>query len=381
MSALRSSGRSAVKYASFLFSICILGSACQEPAALSPPLCLSGCDGGAHNLVDAIPIGSAVDSGQVNDASDSTERDGDPGPIADSGTGAMPTPACSTIGEINACLTTEACWFAAPGCAEPQTLPPTLPQNLSGCRDADILCIDGQCPNGLECQTFVTDPCIGQPCEACGEFTAMCVSPEDGIPACGAIGPNGVQLQCERGFYCQFPPEAQCGTLEAGRCLTRPENCPEDCPRVCGCDGQTYCNSCEAAVSGTGVLHSGFCPAPQAPPGTCIQRSHPSVRVVAEGDACAAIDFQCEPGQRRYGDPCSCGCIDEDTDAFGCNEDSDCVPEDCCRPTGCVAENAAACLHDEVELCCFCADCRPAIEACACIGGLCHTRFDEGTCQ
>ncbi len=32
-----------------------------------------------------------------------------------------------------------------------------------------------------------------------------------------------------------------------------PGICPQDCPGVCGCDGETYCNECIANSSGIAV--------------------------------------------------------------------------------------------------------------------------------
>jgi hypothetical protein len=35
--------------------------------------------------------------------------------------------------------------------------------------------------------------------------------------------------------------------------------CTEDCPQVCGCDHQTYCNACKAESVGIRVDYSGPC--------------------------------------------------------------------------------------------------------------------------
>lgn len=64
---------------------------------------------------------------------------------------------------------------------------------------------------------------------------------------CGGI--DG--LPCGDNEYCDYLDDPVCGLADAwGICLPIPEVCPKDCPGVCGCDGQFYCNSCEAAKLG-----------------------------------------------------------------------------------------------------------------------------------
>lgn len=94
--------------------------------------------------------------------------------------------------------------------------------------------------------------CIGDRCE------------DDTKPAlCGSRGLDA----CPEGQYCQYPDSA-CGADDRpGVCAPRPELCTEQYDPVCGCDGQTYSNSCFAAHAGVSVSHEGACPPPGQGPG------------------------------------------------------------------------------------------------------------------
>ena len=61
---------------------------------------------------------------------------------------------------------------------------------------------------------------------------------------------------CGAGGYCQ-KPEGSCDTL--GGCASTPTICIALIDEVCGCNGVTYNNSCEAAADGVNVLSQGAC--------------------------------------------------------------------------------------------------------------------------
>jgi len=61
---------------------------------------------------------------------------------------------------------------------------------------------------------------------------------------------------CLGGEFCDFPPGA-CGG--EGTCLLPPDACEDVYQPVCGCDGVTYGNGCEAAAAGTSVIAEGEC--------------------------------------------------------------------------------------------------------------------------
>lgn len=41
--------------------------------------------------------------------------------------------------------------------------------------------------------------------------------------------------------------------------LVHHDGCTTDCPGVCGCDGKTYCNTCEAHRNGIEVVYNSAC--------------------------------------------------------------------------------------------------------------------------
>jgi len=95
---------------------------------------------------------------------------------------------------------------------------------------------------GVWVAAFFASPALAQNFETCG----------------------GLQgLQCSGSQYCDFS-EAQCGAADQfGICRTRPDVCTQQYDPVCGCDGQTYGNACEAAMAGVSVAQAGACGDPQ----------------------------------------------------------------------------------------------------------------------
>jgi len=80
-----------------------------------------------------------------------------------------------------------------------------------------------------------------------------------GGKTCGGL----LGSSCSASEYCSFDVNAACGAADqTGVCTPRPEICLTIGAPVCGCDGQTYGNECEANVGGISVQRSGTCEDP-----------------------------------------------------------------------------------------------------------------------
>jgi predicted secreted protein len=75
-------------------------------------------------------------------------------------------------------------------------------------------------------------------------------------PTCGGL----IGKTCGATSYCNFTAAAGCGMGDqTGKCDAKPDLCPALVLPVCGCDGKTYNNSCEANRAGADVSASGEC--------------------------------------------------------------------------------------------------------------------------
>ena len=103
--------------------------------------------------------------------------------------------------------------------------------------------------------------CGGKPHTATGPTEGSATTPPPPPPAaagqsCGTRGAS----PCPTDQFCSYGPGDECGaTDKPGHCMAKPAACPRIVAPVCGCDGKTYNNGCEAATSLTGVKDNGAC--------------------------------------------------------------------------------------------------------------------------
>jgi hypothetical protein len=167
----------------------------------------------------------------------------------------------------------------------------------------------------------------------------------------GQTPPGGciVNEDCGDGEYCAHP-EGDCPPgAPTGTCTPRPMACDQIYQPVCGCDGTTYGNACEAAGAGVNVALQGECRAVQCDDGTgpdCPMpepECPPTFIAAVQGGCWACVDpVTCQPETRCVTDV-DCGPDDRcDTCAHGsCPVCDDCVSA--CVPHGCQGENVVEC--------------------------------------
>jgi hypothetical protein len=83
---------------------------------------------------------------------------------------------------------------------------------------------------------------------------------------CGTF-PGG---QCAAHQFCQFPA-GTCAVIGGmGVCVIRPQVCSFLYDPVCGCDGETYGNKCQADMAGVSIAHPGQCTHIPSGPGPVV---------------------------------------------------------------------------------------------------------------
>jgi hypothetical protein len=108
------------------------------------------------------------------------------------------------------------------------------------------------CDPGQHCELVMVE-CIRPPCPPA---QPMCV--DDPAPRGGTCGTRGAHA-CPDEQYCDYV-RGKCGSDDSGgTCEDVPQICDDLAMPVCGCDGKTYSNACDAARQRVSVKSDGAC--------------------------------------------------------------------------------------------------------------------------
>ncbi|MCA9554410.1 MAG: hypothetical protein KC933_30530 [Myxococcales bacterium] len=121
-------------------------------------------------------------------------------------------------------------------------------------------------------------------------FSGTCDVPSPTDIVCG----GELGQACPSDAFCDFPTDGCDYADGSGICRPRPAECDQDHDPVCGCDGVTYSNLCQAQANGVDAAASGACGSPQPQPAECTDTQRSAILLGG-----ARLFGECLEGCRR----------------------------------------------------------------------------------
>lgn len=212
-------------------------------------------------------------------------------------------------------------------------------QNVKAAGACSDPCMTMKCGDGNPCTADTcnskTGKCefpvlLGSSCDDGNPCTAgdTCIdasgvgkcSPGKSMPGCGQGGCSvgtSADAPCPAGEFCKLP-DGQCSGT--GTCKAPPQVCMTVYMPVCGCNGKTYGNTCEANGSGQNWGAKGECAGGSTPDGSCCKADSECKSNACAGTICVNGDglksgqcwttSQCPAGTTCQGaNVCPCGAM------------------------------------------------------------------------